>query len=144
MVSLCSKFFFRLAADRRGVAAVEMALVSPVLILGLLLMLDSGLAVQTRLNLDHSTRTGAQAAMSNINETTEISAIMLAATNDPTNVTVTVEKTCFCGDVEVACSNWCSATVPPSVFLNISAAKQHNGYLLPPFELESKTHVQIR
>jgi len=123
MVSLCRKSLFRLAADRRGVAAVEMALVSPVLILGLLLMLDAGMAVQGRLNLDHSTRTSAQAAMSNINDSTEISAIMLAATNDPANVTVTVEKTCFCGEIEVTCSIWCAPTAPPSVFLNISAAR---------------------
>lgn len=133
-----------LLRDRSGVAAVEMALIAPVLILGLLMMLDVGFAVRERVNLDHSTRTGAQAVMSNLNDETEISDIVLAAANEPQSVTIAVERTCSCGGTQVDCSNWCSATEPPSVFLNISAAKQHKGFLLPAFTLESQTHVQIR
>jgi Flp pilus assembly protein TadG len=134
----------RLNKDQLGVAAVEMTLISPFLILGLLLMLDVGVAVKERLNLDHSTRVGAQAVMANINETSEISNVVLASASEPENVTISVEKTCSCGSTQVDCANWCSANVPPSVFLNISAVKQHTGFLLPPFNLESQTHVQIR
>jgi Flp pilus assembly protein TadG len=130
--------------DRRGVAAVEMALISPFLIMGLLLMLDAGVAVKKRLDLDHSTRTGAQAVMSNINETDEISNLVLAASHNSSEVTVTVLKTCSCSGTPVSCNSYCSATVPPSVFMNITAARQHTGFLLPPFKLESQTNVQIR
>lgn len=144
MAGVCRNFLGRFATDRCGIAAVEMALVSPVLILGLLMMLDVGFAVRERLNLDHSTRTGAQAVMSNINDPAEISQIVLATANEPQNVTIAVNKTCACASTPVNCSNWCSAKEPPSVFLNISAAKQHDGFLLPPFNLESQTHVQIR
>ncbi|WP_157739049.1 TadE/TadG family type IV pilus assembly protein [Labrenzia sp. VG12] len=133
-----------LISDLRAVAAVEMALVAPFLIFGLLMMLDIGMAVREGLNLDHSTRVGAQAVMSNINEANDISNLILASANEPDKVTIAVEKTCSCDGLAVDCANWCSAKEPPSVFLNISAVKLHKGFLLPPFNLESETHVQIR
>ncbi|MDN3721613.1 TadE/TadG family type IV pilus assembly protein [Roseibium salinum] len=107
------RFFFR---DDRGVAAVEMALVAPFLILGLLLMLDVGIAVKERMDLDHSTRSGAQAAMANVNEAQQIADLVTASTNGAPGVTVSVVKTCSCGSVAVQCTSWCSAKVPPLGF----------------------------
>ncbi|WP_428651631.1 TadE/TadG family type IV pilus assembly protein [Roseibium sp.] len=130
--------------DERGVAAVEMALISPVLILGLLLMLDIGVAVKERLDLDHSTRTGAQAVMANVNDTTEIRNLVVATTEGDPGVSVSVEKVCSCGTTAVSCTSWCTADTPPSVFMNISATKLHVGFLLPQFNVESQTNVQIR
>ncbi len=134
----------RFVRDEHGAAAVEMALISPFLILGLLLMLDVGVAVKERLDLDHSTRTGAQAVMANVNETQQISDLVLASSEGASGVTVSVEKTCSCGSTTVDCTNWCSGNTPPSVFMNISAARQHLGFLLPEFTVESQTNVQIR
>lgn len=138
------KTLLKIIRDERGVAGIEMALVTPFLVLGLLLMVDVGIAIGERLDLDHSTRTGAQAVMANLNDTMQISSLMLASTRAPEDVTVSVEKTCACGGTTVECTSWCSAEEPPSVFMNISAARLHDGFLLPPFNVESRTHVQIR
>ncbi|CTQ54508.1 Flp pilus assembly protein TadG [Roseibium album] len=130
--------------DERGVAGVEMALVSPFLIMALLLMLDVGIAVKERMDLDHSTRSGAQAVMANVNETQQIKDLVVASAGGMQNITVSVEKTCTCDGASVGCTSWCTPTTPPSVFLQISAAKTHTGFLLPAFNVESQTHVQIR
>lgn len=134
----------KILKDERGVAAVEMALVSPFLILGLLLMLDVGIAVKERMNLDHNTRTGAQAVMTNLNDTQMVKDLIVASSGGATDISVTVEKICTCDGSGVSCTTWCSPTAPPSVFLQISAARPHNGFLLPDFTVESQTHVQIR
>lgn len=134
----------KLIRDERGVAAVEMALISPVLIMGLLLMFDVGIAVKERMVLDNATRAGAQAVMANVNETNEIKSIIEASMKSTENVTVSVVKDCKCGDASVACTNWCSSTTPPSVFLKMSAARLRVGFLLPDHTLRSQTHVQIR
>lgn len=134
----------RLIRDESGVAAVEMALISPVLMMGLLLMFDVAIAVKERMVLDNATRAGAQAVMANVNQTSEVKAIIQASVTKLENVTVSVDKNCTCGDAEVACTNWCTATTPPSVFLKISAARIRTGFLLPDHRLRSQTHVQIR
>ncbi len=130
--------------DESGVAAVEMAMIAPILVMGLLLMMDIGMAVKERIDLDQSTRAGAQAVMANVNDTTEIKNLVVATAEGDPDVTVSVEKVCSCSGAAVSCANWCSAKEPPSVFMNISASKMHVGFLLPQFNVESQTNVQIR
>lgn len=49
--------------DRSGASAVEFALIAPILVGGLLSMVDFGLAMTERMNLDYVLRAGANAAM---------------------------------------------------------------------------------
>lgn len=131
-------------ANERGMAAVEMGLIFPILAFGFLLMADVGTAVGGRMELDRNVRAGVQAVMSNINDPDGIKAYVIASADDATNLSVAVDKTCKCGGTAASCTSWCSSTVPPAVFLNISAAKPYTGYLLPQFDLKSATHVQLR
>jgi Flp pilus assembly protein TadG len=134
----------RFSGSESGVAAVEMGLVAPILLFGLLLMLDVGVAVAERMDLDRNVRAGVQAAMAHINDPDAVKDVVVASLNGAQGVVVTVNKTCACGSTSTACTSWCSAQEPPSVFVNISAVKDYSGLWLLPIELKSETHVQLR
>ncbi|WP_436639789.1 TadE/TadG family type IV pilus assembly protein [Microbaculum sp. FT89] len=127
-----------------GVAAVEMGLFAPPLIIGVVLMADIGLAVEARMELDRNVRAGVQAAMSNVSDLEAIKGVVLASANGSEAISVAVGKTCTCGSAAASCTSWCAPEVPPSVFINISATEAYSGLMLPALTLESKTHVQLR
>lgn len=127
-----------------GVAAVEMGLFAPPLIIGVVLMADIGLAVEARMELDRNVRAGVQAAMSNVSDLNAIKGVVLASANGSQAISVDVGKTCTCGSAAASCNSWCAPEVPPSVFINISATEAYSGLMLPALKLESKTHVQLR
>ena len=78
----------RLARCEAGVAAMEFALFAPMIIFGLLTMVDIGRAVTERMEMDRNVRAGAQAAMSLNNDLSSIEGIILASTEEPDNLTV--------------------------------------------------------
>jgi Flp pilus assembly protein TadG len=132
------------ARSESGNSVVEFGLTAPFLIIALIMMLDLGIAVETRMEMDRNVRAGVQAAMSQINDPNAIRDLVLAATNGLANVSVNVNKTCSCGSTATSCTSWCSVQEPPSVFVNISAIQPYSGLMLPTFQLESGTHVQLR
>jgi Flp pilus assembly protein TadG len=136
--------FGTFARSKSGNSAIEFGLTAPFLILALVTMLDVGIAVETRMEMDRNVRAGVQAAMSQINDPNAIRDFILAATNGSENVSINVNKTCSCGSTATSCTSWCSAEEPPSVFVNINAVQPYSGLMLPPFQLESETHVQLR
>jgi Flp pilus assembly protein TadG len=136
--------FGTFARSESGNSAIEFGLTAPFLILALVTMLDVGIAVETRMEMDRNVRAGVQAAMSQINDPNAIRDFILAATNGSENVSINVNKTCSCGSTATSCTSWCSAEEPPSVFVNINAVQPYSGLMLPPFQLESETHVQLR
>ena len=135
---------FALIRSQSGVAAIEMGLLTPVILIGFLLMTDVGIAVAERMDLDRNVRAGVQAVMALTNDPKDVKDLVLASTNGTPNVSVAVSKTCACGNSAAPCNSLCSADEPPSVFLNISASKPYTGLILPTFNLGSQTHVQLR
>ena len=130
--------------NETGVSAIEFGLVAPMLALGLTLMLDIGLAVGQRMELDRNVRAGVQAAMSNISDLDAVRNLVLSTSEDPDALTVSVNRTCSCSGVATPCTQWCAVDSPPNVFVNISAVKDFTGVMLPTFALDSSTHVQLR
>ena len=95
----------RFICDKSGSSAVEFAVGAPVLLIGLIIVTDVGLAVSDRMNLDQSVRAGAEFAMNNVeDETTLEDMVKSAATgaygdqlndiNSNEIPTVDVTKTC--------------------------------------------------
>ena len=130
-------------ASRKGNAAVEFGTCTPFLLVALVMMVDVGLALGARMEMDRNVRAGVQAAMSNITDVDAIRGI-IETTKGLDEVSVTVNQTCSCGGAAAACTSWCSADEPPSVFINISAVQPYSGLMLPSFTLNSETHVQLR
>jgi Flp pilus assembly pilin Flp len=137
----------RFSGSESGVAAVEMALVAPIiLLLGFIPMWDVGAAVAARMDLDRAVRAGVQAVMANINDVDDVKDVVVASLNGAPGVSVAVNKRCECGSTSAACTSLCSAQEPPeppSVFVDISAAQTYSGRLLQ-LDLKSETYVQLR
>lgn len=134
----------RLRHCRSGNAAVEFATAAPFLLGALVLMVDVGMAVESRMEMDRNVRAGVQATMANINDLATIQTVIADAGAAAAGVTITVNRTCACGETASSCDSWCAGGEPPSVFINIAATRPFSGMMLPPFTLESETHVQLR
>ena len=147
--------FFR---DRSGSSAVEFAVGAPVLLVGLIIVTDVGLAVSDRMNLDQSVRAGAEFAMNSVEDETTLENMVKSAASgtygvNPGDVnsskvpTVDVTKTCECPDapgVAVACGELCTGDLPPSIYYDFIASRAYQGIFIPDFTMETEIKVQVR
>lgn len=144
--------------DKRGSSAVEFAVGAPVLLIGLIIVTDVGLAVSDRMNLDQSVRAGAEFAMNSVeDETTLEDMVKSAATgaygdqmndiNSSDVPEVDVTKTCECADgpgVAVSCTDLCTGELPPSIYYGFVASKDYQGIFIPDFTMQTEMKVQVR
>lgn len=96
---------------RRGAAAVEMALMAPFLVAGLLGVADLGMTVNERVKLASAARAGAQKAMSDPANTAAIRQAVEIATQDlvASRLTVVVSTQCSCSDgIAIVCGTTCA------------------------------------
>ncbi len=101
-----------LIANRQGVAAVEFALVAPVLILLFVGLADFGLATAEKMRLIDSARAGAQYAASNPTDTAGTTAAVKNATSGltGTGLSVALTQSCGCNDGStVTCGSGCAS-----------------------------------
>ena len=106
-------------------------------------MLDVGIAVGTRMEMDRNVRAGAQAAMSLNNSASSIEAIMLASAEEAADLGVTAALACSCAGADTACTDSCASGEAPSVFVDVAATRDFSG-LVWSGELRSHSRVQIR
>lgn len=95
----------------RGAAAVEMALVAPLLAAVLLGMADFGLVVNERISLSSAARAGAQKAMTDPSNTASIRQAVEVATETmvASRLTVAVSTQCSCsGGSVIVCGATCA------------------------------------
>lgn len=123
----------RIRRAEDGAAATELALLSPFLIAGLVGLMDFGIAMGVRLQLQKAAHIAEMAAVEVGENPASINSYLLAAgldediLNDGT-FAVTVTSFCTCGnstDTEADCSDWCSTNVPPGNFLRITITINH-------------------
>ena len=134
----------RLLRCDAGVAATEFAIFAPMIIFGLLTMVDIGGAIAERMEMDRNVRAGAQAAMSLNNDVSSIEEIILASTEEPENLTVAVNMQCLCSEASAVCTTPCPDATAPGVFVEISTQQAYDGIIIPERTLTSQTRVQIR
>ena len=159
MSSVVSSLIVRFAQARSGVAAVEFAIAAPMLLFGLIIMADLGLAIHERMNLDQAVRAGAEFVMKDISAEEDVKKLVIASatgvySENPGDVesanrpNVTVIKTCECPDapdVSVSCSNTlCSNNRPASVYYQLAASKNYEALVLPNILLSTEISVQTR
>jgi hypothetical protein len=148
----------RFFKNRRATAGTEFAIGAPMLLGGLLIMTDIGLAFQAQMNLDQSIRAGAMFVMAETTDDTDKIEDLVAAAaagqdpDDPDDVspadfpTVEAERLCRCAgsDADVSCTELCTGNVPPSIYYQIQASKTFNAFFLPDFDLSTQIRVQVR
>ena len=155
------KFFRSLAKalkSRDGSAGVEFAIGAPVLLGGLIIMTDIGLAFNEQMNLDQAVRSGAEFVMGDVTDLDELEKLVKSAASghDPDGQqsvnaseipNVTPTKTCKCpgSDAAVSCQQICTANnLPPYTYYDIVATKTYDAFFLPDFTLKTKVQVQVR
>jgi hypothetical protein len=120
---------------RRGVAAMELALVMPLLLLTLVFTIDLGGALEQSIRLENAARNGAQYALSYPTDTAGIRDQVLQSLPGWTDVQIaTPELRCVCpGSGGVTCSNEDLCPVFTEQYITISVFRPHRPILRTSF-----------
>src|SRR5436309_9837798 len=94
--SILHRFFIRVAGDRSGVAAVELALIAPVLTLMMVAVTDIGMGIYRKMQVEDAAQIGAQYAMRNGFDANAISNAVIRATTF-SSITASPAPIKFCG-----------------------------------------------
>ena len=108
--------------DRKGGAATELALISPVVLTLMIGLTDYGMAMSAASSLRAAARAGAQYAIGNPTDAAGIQAVALAATGaDPNLLSVTVTQSCQCpsGGGNVSCGGTCAGGSSPALYVDV-------------------------
>ena len=128
----------RLAAlaklSRRGAAAVEFALLVPVVVVGLTYVADLGRSTFQKIEMESAARAGAQMAIrarantSAIEQTTVDSTNLTITTND-----VSVSNICRCADIDATatCGTTCANGDPTQYYTTVTVTKSFTHLILP-------------
>ena len=112
-----------LLRDRSGGAAVELALIAPVLAVALVAMADLSMRIFDRLNMQSAVRAGIQYTMNGGSDLVAARAIVLDAwTARPADASVVAERYCLCGEAVTACANSCAGGSVSKVYTRIVAS----------------------
>jgi Flp pilus assembly protein TadG len=113
--------------DRKGGAATELALVSPVILTLMIGLADYGMAMSATSSLRSAARAGAQYAIGNPADDAGIRAAVLAATDaDPSLLSVTVAQSCQCpgsGGGNVSCGGTCAGGSTPALYVDVKVSR---------------------
>jgi Flp pilus assembly protein TadG len=114
--------------NQDGVAAVEFALVAPVLTILLVGVGTYGLEIIAYSKMRQAVSSGAEYALTTSEDTTTIQAVVNAAWDDKpsSGATVSVTQQCVCGGVTNDCSTVCPSTGDyPQKMTTISASRSY-------------------
>lgn len=143
---------------RRGVSAVEFALLAPMLGFSLIATVDLGFGLTERMAMDHALRAGAQTAMADPGAPTVLAAMRSAARmnftldDEPPGagiepLSLSATRYAVCPEnlsYAVSPSTICSGAKPTFIFYRMSAQKTYQPWLIPTMRFERLAQVQIR
>jgi len=116
----------RLVLSRRGAAAVEFALLVPIVAAALAGLANYGMAMIEKMELENAARAGAQMAANDRTATTTIQNAVINA-NDLSLSTsdVTLTESCWCADVSAmaTCGSTCADGQAAQYFMTVSVSK---------------------
>lgn len=120
---------YHACTERRAIAASELALVAPVLILLLLSTFDVANSVQTSLRLERAARAGAQYAIANSADMEAIRSRVIADWPELTTSEVPLPVlACTCANVTALCTATCAGGMVKTI--TITAKRTVTGFLL--------------
>ncbi|HEY8616627.1 TadE/TadG family type IV pilus assembly protein [Phenylobacterium sp.] len=116
------------AGDRRGVTALEFALISPILALVVVMGVDGWTATRQALDMRTALQTGARYYQVGGTDDAQARATTLAAwSRRSDDGVVTVSRACKCATTVTVCSATCSGGQPPAVFVTLTASSSFDG-----------------
>ena len=112
----------RLIADRRGAAAVEFAVIAPLLgaiVIGLMVAWEPATAMLRMRAAIHAGATYVRNGGTDDAQTYRV--VEESWERKPADAAINVSRACLCGAVAQACTTVCADQTPPSVYVTISA-----------------------
>jgi Flp pilus assembly protein TadG len=132
--STLRRFFARVAGDQSGAAAIELGLLAPVLTLMMVSMIDIGLGVYRKMQVEDAAQVGAQYAMRNGFDANAISNAVVSATNFSA-ITAAPAPVKFCGCATgsgistVSCGTTCPGGAVAGTYTMVSAQAKYSSLL---------------
>ena len=127
-------FFARVAGDQSGAAAIELGLLAPVLTLMMVSMIDIGLGVYRKMQVEDAAQVGVQYAMRNPFDANAISNAVISATNF-SSITASPAPLQFCGCATVSgintvsCGTTCPGGAVAGTYTTVSAQATYSSLL---------------
>jgi Flp pilus assembly protein TadG len=138
----------------RGVAAVELALIVPLLLLMGLALFDFGEAIYTKTEVQNAAQAGAQYAVAHGFDANSVSAAVQAATNFA-SVSASPAPNQFCGCAtnsgvsQISCNSKCTDGSAPGTYVTVSALGSYQTMIPYPtlpksFSFSAQSTVRIQ
>jgi Flp pilus assembly protein TadG len=113
----------RLKSDERGVAALEMALVAPVIAGLAFLSINLWEATMRRQQMDEALRVSSQYYLNGGSSDTDAKQLGVSAwVNKPANGKIDIDRLYRCGATSATATTVCSGFVPPATIVRITAS----------------------
>lgn len=138
----------------RAAVAVELALLTPVLMLMLVGAIDFGGAVNERMKLTSAARAGVQFASQSPANADDTAGILQAVQNagglDTASITISTTQFCACGDGSAAaCGDTCAGGGAAGAYVSITVVEQYSTIfpypgLGNPIALEGESVLRVR
>jgi Flp pilus assembly protein TadG len=126
--------------DRGGTAAVEFAILIPMLIAMVIGVIQYGGQIVGHQQMHNGIASGAVYVMRGGADTTAIHDIAFGAwSNKPSDASISVAQSCTCAGVTASCSTLCSDQSYPLAFTTISGSGTYTG----PFATQSMSATQV-
>lgn len=134
----------RLWRDERGVAAVEFALILPILAALLLMGVQGWIQINQASQMRSGLQAGARYYQTGGTDDATAAALALQSwTNHPDNSTVNASRSCSCGGAGASCSSQCADSSLPNVYVTLTASANYSN-LMGAQPLSQSSAVRLR
>ncbi len=136
----------KLRTCRAGTAAVEFGLITPILLIIIMGIVDYGMAMFQKMELNGAVRSGAQLAMIDSGDEDAIKdAVVAASGNAITTTDVATTTFCECADeTTIVCGGTCGDGSSNRTFMTITATTTNEGIIISSEDLNDSGTITIR
>jgi Flp pilus assembly protein TadG len=139
------KRFFAALRDERGVAAIEFALIVPILAAFIVLGIDGWTRINQTSQMRSAVQTGARYYQGGGSDDTAAAQLALASWNNaPHGAQVTTARSCTCGGAGASCSSLCAGQDLPQVYVTLTATGGFSDLMTGPTSLTQSGTVRVR
>jgi len=130
--------------DQRGAAAIEFALVLPMLLALVLLGFEGWLRISEVAQMRSALQTGARYYQSGgADDTAAVALIQQAWGHAPADMSVVASRACACGGTGSACSDQCAGSTLPAAYVTLTASGSYTN-LMDNVSLAESSVVRVR
>lgn len=134
----------RFIADERGLAGVEMAMLTPIVVVLLVLGVDGWQRSSQVSDMRTAMHTGVRYYETGGSDDTVAQAVAAASWGSkPADGVLSVTRACMCGATAVDCTATCGGTSLPSVYITLAASGTYSG-LMQSHALSQSDAVRVR